>query len=157
MDSYAMPPEQGEIVRLSREGIPESLIVKQLGLKRYIVRNALVFEAGRQTGLLEAASSQRENAGPGYETLMAENTQLRAEIAQLRADQAESKQEHQGALVPRGDGPNEELISALVECLRSGKHVPEKALRDKYRVSHNAMYKYRAVAADRLARAVPGD
>lgn len=118
-----------EIVKLHREGLTEGAIVKQLGVTRHEARTAIVFEEGRQAGLAEASLNRSKEIHPAtgiYDVPPA---------------------------APHLDGKSlfdEPLIAAIVRCIRDGKPVPEKSLRDQYGVSHNAMYKYRAIAADRV-------
>lgn len=113
-----------EIVKLHQEGLTEGEIVKRLGVTRHVARTAIVFEEGRQAGLAEA----------------------QAAVPYLNGDVFHPAQPHLN-----GESPfNEPLIAAIVRCIRDGKPVPEKVLRVQYGVSHNSMYKYRAIAADRV-------
>jgi hypothetical protein len=126
-----------EIIRLHESGMIEGEIVRRLGLTRHAVRTAIVFEEGRKAGLEQAreeyeAAAREQHYQPG--------------------DNLRWQQEHGGTLVPSQHGGSrfdEELLAELVSHIRAGR-VPEKELRAKFGVSHNAMYMYRAVAADRI-------
>jgi uncharacterized protein (DUF433 family) len=125
-------PVSDEIVRMHKDGMSEGMIVKQLGLTRHAVRTAIVFEEGRQAGIREAAAKQR-------------SVEIHPSTGRYALGGPVSP-----AAPPETSRFNEELLKELMTCLREGRHVPEKVLRDKFHVSHNAMYALRAVAADRI-------
>jgi len=54
-----------EIARLFNAGVPEVEIIRQVNVRRYIVRNAIIFERGRQAGLAEAGRAGRGRQ-PGH-------------------------------------------------------------------------------------------
>lgn len=111
-----MTEQEQRIIDLYRQGVPEAMIVKQLGIKRHLVRTAIVFEQGYRAGLAEADSAASSLPGSAFT----------AEI--------------------------EDLVREIMRHMQAGSRVPEKELREKFHVSHTALYKYRAVAADRLHR-----
>ena len=110
------------IISLHEAGVPEAEIIRRLCLKRYVVRNSIVFEQGRRAGVAEAKSVRAE-----------------VETAQLMVEPEKS-----------AFGEDEKLIAEIARYLTATGKVPEKILREKYHVNGTVLYKYRAVAADRL-------
>lgn len=131
--SYKPDEQHQRIADLLGQGVPESEVIKRLGLKRYEVRMAAIFEQGRRLGFTEAvAAANRANV-----------------VLPARLDVTGA-----GAAVSMWGSHIEALIGEIMQYLRDGKHVPERELREKFGVSGTALYKYRAVAADRMQQPV---
>lgn len=129
--------ENPAVVELHGKGVSEGEIVKTLGLTRHVVRTAIVYEQGRLAGREEMIKAAAE-AVPA-EVVAAAETGAR-DVAQAAT----------------GKSPWETHIEALIreiqQHIEAGEHVPEAELRKKFSVSSTALYKYRAVAADRAHR-----
>lgn len=117
-----------QIIALLRKDVSQGEIVKQLGLTRHAVRSVAEwfdgYQTGRKKGIAEAASRAIHPSTGVYS----------------------------GGKVPSAADSqfNEALLADLVSYLGENKAVPEKVLRDKHGVSGTMLYKYRAIAADRV-------
>lgn len=156
-----------EILALHQKGASEGAIVKQLGVTRHAVRAAITEGLQRRVTELEAklaeASEGRADTRHEYfeqgraagraelEDQLAASGKARAEL-EAKAEERPTRtlRGHQLFPVPDKSPFNEDLLAEMTACILAGKGIPEKTLRARYGVSHNAMYKYRAVAADRV-------